>query len=263
MKPVFLQVFYCSNHYITVLKSNQENGNMKTGNLYVVATPIGNLEDITYRAIRILKEVDLIGVEDTRHSGPLLKKYEITTPTISFFEHNEQKRTDEFIHKLNEGINLAIISDAGTPTVSDPGYRLISEASKAGIKIIPVPGASAVLTALVGSGFPTDRFIFEGFLPKKKGRQTRLKELSEEQRTIIFFESPYRVEKTLRDCLEFLGDREIVACREMTKMYEEFHRGRISDLMDYFGQEKPRGEFVFVIKTEKKKKVKINKYAKN
>lgn len=235
---------------------------METGQLYIVATPIGNLEDMTYRAVETLKAVDLIGVEDTRHSAPLLQKYNITTPTVSFFEHNEDKRSDEFIEKLKQGKKIAIISDAGTPTVSDPGYRLISKAIAEKIKIIPLPGASAVLTALVGSGFPTDRFTFEGFLPKKKGRQTRFEELKEEERTIIFFESPHRVEKTLQDCLKYFGDREIVAAREMTKLYEEFHRGKISDLIEYFHQEKPRGEFVFVLKKEKKKKVKINKYAK-
>ncbi len=235
---------------------------MLKGKLYIVATPIGNLDDITYRAVEILKKVDYIGVEDTRHSGPLLKKYDINTPTISFFEHNEIRRSGEFIKKLSEGKNLAIISDAGTPTVSDPGYRLISEAADQGIQIVPIPGASSILTALVGSGFPTDRFTFEGFLPKKKGRQTRFEELKNEKRTIIFFESPHRVEKTLSDCLEYLGDREIVLCREMTKMFEQFHRGKVSELIEYFKIEKPRGEFVFVIKTEKKKKVKINKYAK-
>ena len=235
---------------------------MEKGKLFIVATPIGNMEDITYRAVEILKKVDYIGVEDTRHSGPLLKKYDIDTPTISFFEHNEIKRSVEFIKKLVEGKNLAIISDAGTPTVSDPGYRLISEAANQGIQIVPIPGASSILTALVGSGFPTDRFTFEGFLPKKKGRQTRFEELKNEKRTIVFFESPHRVEKTLSDCLEFLGDREIVLGREMTKMFEQYHRGKISEMIEYFKTEKPRGEFVFVIKTEKKKKVKINKYAK-
>lgn len=235
---------------------------METGKLYVVATPIGNLEDITFRAINVLKSVKIIGVEDTRHSAPLLKKYDITTPTVSFYEHNENKRSEEFLQKLKSGDDIAIISDAGTPTVSDPGYRLISEAAKENIQIVPVPGASSVLTALVGSGFPTDRFVFEGFLPKKKGRQTRFQELKEEKRTIIFFESPHRVEKTLADCLEYLGNREVVAAREMTKFYEEFHRGKISELVEYFSKEKPRGEFVFVIKAEKVKKVKQNKYAK-
>jgi len=235
---------------------------MEKGKLYIVATPIGNLEDITFRAVEILKNVDVIGVEDTRHSAPLLKKYGISTPTISFYEYNEMKRSEEFLSQLKQGKNIAIISDAGTPTVSDPGYRLISEAAKLDIKIVPIPGASSVLTALVGSGFPTDRFIFEGFLPKKKGRQTRLEEWKNEQRTIIFFESPHRVEKTLEDCLEHLGDRELSIGREMTKMFEEFHRGRISELLEYFSNEKPRGEFVFVLKAEKKKKVKVNKYAK-
>ena len=235
---------------------------MEKGKLFIVSTPIGNLDDITFRAVETLKNVDVIGVEDTRHSAPLLKKYDVTTPTLSFYEQNEMKRSQEFLAQLEKGKNIAIISDAGTPTVSDPGYRLISEAVKIGIEIIPIPGASSMLTALVGSGFPTDRFTFEGFLPKKKGRQTRLEEWKNEQRTIIFFESPHRVEKTLEDCLEHLGDREISIGREMTKMFEEFHRGKISELLDYFRNEKPRGEFVFVIKAEKNKRVKVNKYAK-
>ncbi|MFP4547681.1 MAG: 16S rRNA (cytidine(1402)-2'-O)-methyltransferase [Fidelibacterota bacterium] len=235
---------------------------MEQGKLYIVATPIGNLKDITYRAIEVLKAVDVIGVEDTRHSGPLLKHYRIDTPTISFFEHNEQKRTEEFLEKLANGQSIAIISDAGTPAISDPGYRLISEAVNNNFTVVPLPGASSVLTALVGSGFPTDRFVFEGFLPKKKGRQTRLLEWQKEKRTIIFFESPHRIIKTLEDCRDYLGNRELAIGREMTKMYEEFHRGTAAELLEYFQQEKPRGEFVVVIKNEKKKKVKVNKYAK-
>ncbi len=235
---------------------------MEPGKLYIVATPIGNLKDITYRAIEVLKAVDIIGVEDTRHSGPLLKHYQIGTPTISFFEHNEQKRTEEFLEKLASGQSIAIISDAGTPAISDPGYRLISEAVNNNFTVVPLPGASSVLTALVGSGFPTDRFVFEGFLPKKKGRQTRLLEWQNEQRTIIFFESPHRIIRTLEDCRDYLGDRELAIGREMTKMYEEFHRGTAAGLLKYFQQEKPRGEFVVVIKNKKKQKVKVNKYAK-
>src|SRR6056297_529315 len=213
---------------------------MESGKLYIVATPIGNLKDITYRAIEVLKTVDLIGVEDTRHSGPLLNHYRINTPTVSFFDHNEQKRTTEFLKKLDEGQSIAIISDAGTPAISDPGYRLISEAIKNNITVVPLPGASSVLTALIGSGFPTDRFVFEGFLPKKKGRQTRFLERQEEKRTILFFESPHRIVRTLEDCQKYLGERELAIGREMTKMYEEFHRGNATELLDYFRQVKPR-----------------------
>ncbi|MBN2280449.1 MAG: 16S rRNA (cytidine(1402)-2'-O)-methyltransferase [Candidatus Marinimicrobia bacterium] len=235
---------------------------MEKGKLYIVATPIGNLEDITYRAIDTLKSVDIIGVEDTRHSAPLLSKYNISTPTVSYFEYNEIKRSEEFIRLMEQGKNIAIISDAGTPAINDPGYRLISEAVTREIQVVPIPGPSSVLTALVGSGFPTDRFTFEGFLPKKKGRQKRLEELKTEERTIIIFEGPHRVEKTLEDCLQVLGDRDVAIGREMTKLYEEFHRGKISEVLEYFRHEKPRGEFVFVIKAEKIKKEKVNKYAK-
>ena len=234
---------------------------MGKGKLYIVSTPIGNMEDITLRAINILKSVDYIGVEDTRHSALLLKKFEINTSIISFHEHNESRRSEEILIKLLNSNDIAIISDAGTPAINDPGYRLISEVVKHGIKVVPIPGASSVLAALVGSGFPTDRFTFEGFLPRKKGRKTRFEDLCKEQRTVVFFESPHRVEKTLADCLKFFGNREIVLAREMTKMFEEFHRGTISELIEYFAQEPPRGEFVFVLKPEKIKKEKINKYA--
>ncbi len=234
---------------------------MNRGKLYIVATPIGNLEDITYRAVKVLKDVDLIGVEDTRHSGILLKHYGIDTQTVSYFEHNEEKRSSELVNKLESGMNIAIISDAGTPTISDPGYRLISSATQKGIQIIPIPGASSVLTALTASGFPTDRFCFEGFLPKKKGKKTKLEKLSSEERTMVFFESPQRIVKTLSELLFHFGDRRAVAARELTKMYEEFHRGNISELVDYFTNTKPRGEFVLIIEGKKVEKKKINKYA--
>jgi 16S rRNA (cytidine1402-2'-O)-methyltransferase len=220
---------------------------MKRGKLYIVATPIGNLKDITYRAVNILKKVDLVAAEDTRKSGILFQEYDIATPKISYYEQNEEKRSSELIDKLNTGQDIALISDAGTPTVSDPGYRLMQKATENNIDIIPIPGPSSVLTALVASGFPTDRFTFEGFLPKKKGRKTAFENLQDNPRTIIIFESKYRIIRTLQDIIKYLGDRRVMIGREMTKLHEEYLRGFASELKEHFEQTKPKGEFVVVI----------------
>ncbi|HCK99668.1 MAG TPA: 16S rRNA (cytidine(1402)-2'-O)-methyltransferase [Candidatus Marinimicrobia bacterium] len=229
---------------------------MKKGILYIVATPIGNLEDITFRAIEVLKSVDLIAAEDTRHASRLLDRYGIKTRKISYYDEIEQKRSAELIRKLNDGMNIALISDAGTPGVSDPGYRMIQKAIENQIEIVPIPGASSILAALVASGYATDRFVFEGFLPRKKGRKTRLEELAGESRTIIIFESPLRLLKTLKDLHIYFGERQITVGREITKIYEEFVRGALPEIISHFEQNKPRGEIVIVIEglTRKVKK---------
>ncbi len=226
---------------------------MKEGILYIVSTPIGNLEDITFRAINTLKNVDLIATEDTRHSSIIFKKYEIFTKRISYYEEIEEKRSTELLHKLLKGEKIALISDAGTPGINDPGFRIIRKAIDNNIKVVPIPGPSSLLSALVGSGLATDRFVFEGFLPRKKGRKTRLQELANEPRTIIFFESPYRVVKTLKQLLENWGDRKCVAARELTKLFEEYKRGKISEVINYFSEKKPKGEFVILIEGNKNK----------
>lgn len=215
--------------------------------LYIVATPIGNLTDITLRALDILRQVNLIAAEDTRHASILLKKYAIETPLISYYEQNEERRSAELLEKLLNGTQIALITDAGTPLLSDPGYRLVQKAIANAIMVVPIPGPSAVLTALVCSGLATDRFVFEGFLPRKKGRQTRLRELASENRTIIFFESPFRVVATLEDLLQYFGERRCVCARELTKIHEEFRRGYLSELLAHFKINKPRGEFVIIV----------------
>ncbi|MDO9548509.1 MAG: 16S rRNA (cytidine(1402)-2'-O)-methyltransferase [Candidatus Marinimicrobia bacterium] len=229
---------------------------MSKGILYIVSTPIGNLEDITLRAIDILKTVDIIACEDTRHSAKLLSHYDIQTKKISYYDEIEDKRSGTLIRMLDSGKNVALISDAGTPGISDPGYRIIQKAVDADISVIPVPGPSSLLAALVSSGFATDRFCFEGFLPRKKGRKTRFEELAIEPRTMIIFESPVRLLKTLTDLYSYFGDRRIVVGREMTKYYEEYVRGNIPEVISHFEKTKPRGEFVLVIEglTRKLKK---------
>lgn len=225
---------------------------MDAGTLYIVSTPIGNLGDITYRAVEILKKVDLIAVEDTRHASILLKKYSVQTKRISYYEEIEERRSNELLSRLKAGENIALISNAGTPAVSDPGYRLITKAIENGVSVVPIPGASSVLAAFVASGFSTDRFSFEGFLPKKKGRRKRLQELQNDRRTLVFFESPYRILKTLEDFLKVFGDRRCIVGREMTKIHEEFKRGRLSGLIQYFTEVKPRGEFVLIIEGKRR-----------
>ena len=220
--------------------------------LFLVPTPIGNLEDITFRSVRILNEVDLILAEDTRTSGKLLKHFDIKTPMQSFHMHNEHKVLDKMIDKLKLGIKIALISDAGTPGISDPGFLLVRACVEEGIETECLPGATALIPALVQSGFPTDRFIFEGFLPPKKGRQTRLKQWSEETRTIVFYESPHKIVKTLSQLQEFVGgDRRLSVSRELSKKFEETVRGTVNELILHFSKKAPKGEFVIVLEGKK------------
>ena len=217
------------------------------GTLYIVSTPIGNLKDITFRAVEILSSVSMIAAEDTRHSKKLFKHYDISTPSISFFEHNRAARIPQIITKLTEGKHIALVSDGGTPGISDPAYRLIREAIAKKITVESIPGPTALIAGIVSSGLPTDRFIFEGFLPPKKGRKKRLMDLVDLDATIIFYESPYRLIKTLKEINEVLGNRPTVVSRELTKMNEEIIRGTVSDILSYFNNKKPRGEFVIMI----------------
>lgn len=216
--------------------------------LYLVPTPIGNLEDITHRAIRVLKEADVILAEDTRTSAPLLKHFGIEKRLLAHHQHNEHKAVDEIIRFLKEGQNIALISDAGTPAISDPGYLLVREAVKNNIEVICLPGATAFVPALVNSGLPSDRFVFEGFLPIKKGRQTRLKTLANEPRTMIFYESPHRLLKTLQDLVDYFGpSRAASISREISKLYEETIRGSVKELVDHFQTNTIKGEFVICV----------------
>lgn len=225
---------------------------MLTGKLYIVPTPIGNLEDITIRAIRVLKEVNLILAEDTRTSHKLLQHYEIDTPMQSHHMHNEHKTVDAIVQRLKNGEQMALISDAGTPAISDPGFLLTRASILQGIEVECLPGATAFVPALVNSGLPNDRFIFEGFLPIKKGRQTRLNELAEESRTMVFYESPHKLRKTLSQFVTFFGpEREISVSRELTKMYEETVRGTTIEVLEYFEKKQPKGEFVIVVAGKK------------
>lgn len=217
------------------------------GTLFIVATPIGNLEDITLRALRILKESPLIAAEDTRHTKKLLNHFNITTKTISYYEHNRFSRIPSIILHLQSNKDIAVVTDAGTPGISDPAYRLIRAAIEENINVEAIPGASASTAALVSSGLPTDRFLFEGFLPPKKGRKKKLKLVSDIDATIIFFESPRRLIRTLNDILINIGDRPAVISRELTKMHEEIIRGKVSDLLSHFKDKKPKGEFVLMI----------------
>ena len=222
---------------------------MKLSNksLYIVSTPIGNLEDITLRAIRILKESSLIAAEDTRHTRKLLLHYKIITPTISYFEHNRLTRIPQIIKHLNSGKNVSVVSDAGTPGISDPAYKLIRATIEESIKVESIPGASASIKALSASGLPTDRFLFEGFLPHKKGRRKKLERIAAIEATAILYESPMRLIRTLNDILKYIGDRPAAIGRELTKIHEEYKRGKVSDLLKYFEINKPRGEFVIMI----------------
>jgi len=217
------------------------------GSLYIVSTPIGNLKDITLRAIEALKEVDFIVCEDTRVTSVLLKQYDIHKELISMNAQTESKKIPGLIEKILNGENCALVSDAGTPSISDPGVRLISEAIKNEIKIIPVPGVSALVTALTISGLPTDSFVFEGFLPQKKGRRTKLKQLAGEERTIVLYESTYRIEKLIKELNEFMQERYIVICRELTKKFEEVRRGFPKELLETFNKSINKGEFVVII----------------
>jgi 16S rRNA (cytidine1402-2'-O)-methyltransferase len=218
------------------------------GTLYLCATPIGNLEDITLRALRILREVDLIAAEDTRHTRKLLSHFQIHTPLTSYHQHNRKKKGEYLLNSVLSGKNVAVVSDAGMPGVSDPGSELVAEAVENGCEVIPVPGPSAAITALVVSGLPTDAFVFAGFLPTaKKARVEKLKELSRQRCTLIFYEAPHRIKETLAVLLKAFGNRPAAAAREMTKLHEEVIRGSLKDLADHFNLIEPRGEFTLVV----------------
>ena len=216
--------------------------------LYIVPTPVGNLEDITMRALRILKEADLILAEDTRTSGQLLKHFDIHRPMLSYHKFNEHQTVARIVERLQAGENIAVVSDAGTPGISDPGFLVAREAARAGVEVSCLPGATAFVPALVASGLPCDKFCFEGFLPQKKGRQTRLTQLATEPRTIVFYESPHRVVKALTQFVETFGaDRPAAACREISKVHEEIVRGTLSEILAHFTEHEPRGEFVLIV----------------
>jgi 16S rRNA (cytidine1402-2'-O)-methyltransferase len=221
----------------------------KPGTLYVVATPIGNLEDITYRAVRVLKEADLIACEDTRHTAKLLHHYGIDKPTVSYHEHNEAVRAEELVAKLTAGLNVAQVSDAGMPGISDPGYRVIKLAIERGVQVVPIPGASAVVAALAASGLPTDSFQFLGFLPSKSGqRRTMLEALRNAAQTTVVYEAPHRIAETMKDIVELLGaERRVVLARELTKMHEEFIRGSAAELLQKVQQHELKGEMTLLI----------------
>ncbi|MBN3891717.1 MAG: 16S rRNA (cytidine(1402)-2'-O)-methyltransferase [Nostoc sp. JL31] len=221
----------------------------KPGTLYVVGTPIGNLEDITFRAVRILQTVDIIAAEDTRHTGKLLQHFQVKTPQVSYHEHNRTSRIPELLEHLVNNKAIALVSDAGMPGISDPGYELVKACIEAGIPVVPIPGASAAITALSAAGLPTDRFVFEGFLPAKtQQRQEHLESLQTESRTLIFYESPHRLRDTLQDlALVWGSDRQIVLGRELTKLYEEFWRGTIAEAIAYYTQREPQGEYTLVV----------------
>ncbi|KAA6337358.1 Ribosomal RNA small subunit methyltransferase I [termite gut metagenome] len=218
------------------------------GRLYIVPTPIGNLEDMTYRAVRILKEADLILAEDTRTSGVLLKHYEIKNPMQSYHKFNEHKTLENVINKIKGGETVALVSDAGTPGISDPGFLIVRECIRNGIEVQCLPGATAFVPAIVVSGLPDDRFSFEGFLPPKKGRMTKLKSLMEEGRTMIFYESPHRLLKSLTQFAEYFGgDRQVSVSREISKFHEETVRGSLTEQIIHFTENEPRGEFVIIV----------------
>lgn len=234
------------------------------GTLFIVPTPVGNLEDITMRALRVLREADLVLAEDTRTSGNLMKHFDLHVPMQSYHKFNEHQTVQHIVERLRAGSNIAVVSDAGTPGISDPGFLVAREAIRAGIEVITLPGATAFVPALVSSGLPCDKFCFEGFLPQKKGRQTRLRELATEPRTIVFYESPYRIVKTLEQFVESFGaERPVSVCREISKIHEESVRGTLEEVLNHFREHEPKGEFVIVVggaeeknyeKTKKQKK---------
>lgn len=216
--------------------------------LYLVPTPIGNLKDMTFRAVEVLQEVDLILAEDTRTSGKLLKHFEITTPMQSHHMHNEHKTVAGIVAKIESGQEIALISDAGTPAISDPGFLLTRACVEAGVEVECLPGATAFVPALVNSGLPNDRFVFEGFLPVKKGRQTRMQQLAEETRTMVFYESPHKLLKTLSHFLEYFGEeRRISVSRELSKLHEETVRGTVTEVLQHFEKKPPKGEIVIIV----------------
>lgn len=217
------------------------------GTLYIVSTPIGNLEDITYRAVKVLGAVDLIAAEDTRKTKILLDHYGIRKPMLSYFSYNEKQRTPQLIEQLIGGKSIALVSDAGTPGISDPAHRIVIAALENSISIIPIPGPSAFLSALIVSGLPTHGFVFEGFLPVKKGRKTKLEELRSESRTIVLYESPHRIVKTLTEIGSAFGERQVVVARELTKKFEEIVRGPLSFVLKEIASKPPRGEYVLLV----------------
>ena len=231
---------------IPVIGGNKQSTPL--GVLYIVATPIGNLEDITFRAVRILKEVDLIAAEDTRHSRKLLSHFGISRSITSYFDHNKSLKGNFILEKLRQGLSVALISDAGTPCISDPGFQLVRDAVAEGIPVVPVPGPSAAIAALSAAGLPTDRFAFEGFLPNRQGkRREKLMSVKGDERVLVFYESPNRLAAALADLLDVLGDREVVIARELTKIYEEFIRGRASDVMENLKDRRIKGEVVLLV----------------
>lgn len=217
------------------------------GTLYLVATPIGNLDDITYRAVKVLSSVDLVAAEDTRKTKILLDHYGIVKPMVSYFNYNERQRAPQLIARLLQGESVAVVSDAGTPGISDPAFYLVREALAQSLPIISIPGASAFISALIVSGLPTDRFVFEGFLPQKKGRKTKWESLLTESRTIILYESPHRVLKTLAEIATYFGDRQVVVARELTKKFEEIVRGPVSLVLEELSKKPTRGEYVIIV----------------
>ena len=222
-------------------------GPVSPGTLYLVATPIGNLDDITYRAVKVLSSVDLIAAEDTRKTKILLDHYSISKPMMSYFNFNERQRTPQLIEKLQQGQSIALVTDAGTPGISDPAYFIVRSALESAIPIVPIPGPSAFVSALIVSGLPTERFVFEGFLPVKKGRKTRLGILSTEPRTIILYESPHRILKTLEEIHSIFGERNVVVARELTKKFEEIVRGPVSSVLTSLNAKLTRGEYVLLV----------------
>jgi 16S rRNA (cytidine1402-2'-O)-methyltransferase len=220
--------------------------------LYVIPTPIGNLEDMTFRAVRLLKEADIILAEDTRTSGKLMSHYDIATPMRAHHMHNEHKTVNHWVEEIQSGQTIALVTDAGTPAISDPGFLLVRACVQAGVEVDCLPGATAFVPALVNSALPCEKFVFEGFLPQKKGRQTRLQLLAEESRSMIFYESPYRVVKTLQQFAEFMGaDRQVSVSREISKKFEETIRGTVAEVLAHFEEKPPKGEFVMILEGKK------------
>ena len=221
----------------------------QVGTLYVVGTPIGNLEDMTFRAVQVLQAVDAIAAEDTRHTGKLLQRFQIRTPQVSYHDHNRLSRIPELLQRLQQGKSIALVTDAGMPGISDPGFELVQACAAANIRVVPIPGPSAVITALSAAGLPTERFVFEGFLPVKgQDRRDRLEALQSESRTLVFYEAPHRIRQTLQDLAEVLGaDRLIALARELTKLHEEFWRGTLEEAIAHYTEREPQGEFTLVV----------------
>lgn len=231
----------------------ESENDLPAGTLYVVSTPIGNLKDITIRALEVLSKVDLIAAEDTRHTKILLRHYNITTPTTSYYDFNKERKIPELLKRLENGDRIAVVSDAGTPGISDPAFKLVRACIQNNMPIETIPGATAFVPALILSGLPTDRFIFEGFLPSKKGRKKRIEALKEETRTLIFYESPHRLARTLEDLEPYFGNRQMALVREITKKFQEVHRGTLQEIRSKLSQIRTKGEFVLVIAGKEKR----------